>query len=246
MNIVGGLMLKKRIALFSDIHGNYQVLKSIFDDINETVFDEVICLGDVIGIGPDSSLCLDNIINSKVKMVLGNHELYQIRGTNIDKLTENVIKHEEWVKSTLREDQISYLEKCPLSLEMLDKGRIFSFSHFLLKKEENNYPFLPLSIVNDSTINKYLEDVSSEYCFFGHEHNSFEIKNNSQVFYCIGSSGCNQNDITFYTVLEIYDDFIKIYKKYLKYDRKKFEKTMKNIDYPNKKSMAEIFFKMEI
>ena len=179
-------------------------------------------------------------------MVLGNHELYQIRGTDIDNLTEEVIKHEEWIKSTLREDQISYLEKCPLSLEILEKGRLFSFAHFLLGKEENNYPFLPLSIVNDSMINKYLEEVSSEYYFFGHEHNSFEIKNNNQSFYCIGSSGCNKNNVTFYTVLEIYDDFIKVYKKYIKYDRKKFEKTIKSVDYPNKNQIAESFFGIEM
>lgn len=41
-----------KIAVFTDIHGNYPALKTIMEDINKTKFDEVIFLGDSIGIGP--------------------------------------------------------------------------------------------------------------------------------------------------------------------------------------------------
>ena len=39
-----------KIAIFSDVHGNYQATQAILEDINKNNFDEIICLGDIIGI----------------------------------------------------------------------------------------------------------------------------------------------------------------------------------------------------
>ena len=41
-----------KVAVFSDIHGNYEALTSIYDDIKKNNIDEIIFLGDVIGLGP--------------------------------------------------------------------------------------------------------------------------------------------------------------------------------------------------
>ena len=54
---------------FSDIHGNKEALTAIIEDIKKENIDEVICLGDTIGIGPNPKECLDLIINNNIKMV---------------------------------------------------------------------------------------------------------------------------------------------------------------------------------
>lgn len=42
-------------------------------------------------------------------MVLGNHELYFIKGTQIDdEMGESEIKHQEWVKSKITEELLNY------------------------------------------------------------------------------------------------------------------------------------------
>ena len=53
-----------KIAVFSDLHGNYQAAKAILDDINKNNFDEIICLGDIIGIGPKPKKTLELVLNS--------------------------------------------------------------------------------------------------------------------------------------------------------------------------------------
>ena len=68
-----------KIAIFSDIHGNLQALESIITDIKKNNYDEVICLGDVIAMGPNPKECLDLIICNNYKMLLGNHELYYLK-----------------------------------------------------------------------------------------------------------------------------------------------------------------------
>lgn len=70
------MKLYMKIAVFTDIHGNFPALKVIMDDINKSEFDEVIFLGDAIGIGPKSKECLEMLLNSKVTIIAGNHELY--------------------------------------------------------------------------------------------------------------------------------------------------------------------------
>ena len=72
-----------KLAIFSDIHGNYQALKAIFKKIGND-YDEVIFLGDAIGIGPDSYECVKLLQEKKVRFISGNHDLYYIRGPQID------------------------------------------------------------------------------------------------------------------------------------------------------------------
>ncbi len=67
-----------RIAIFSDIHENKEALKSIIDDINNNNIDEIICLGDTIGIGPNPKECMDMIIgNIPCMRCIENNQLIQ-------------------------------------------------------------------------------------------------------------------------------------------------------------------------
>lgn len=235
----------KKIALFSDVHGNYQALNSILEDISKNDFFEVICLGDVVGIGPESSKCLDLIMDSNVTMLLGNHELYQIRGCEIDNLSDKVVEHEKWILSTLEERHLEYLNSCSLSKELLVNGKLFAFSHFFLD-EKKVYPFYPFSILSDGSIKSLVKEYPVDYMFFGHEHKSFQYNYKNSLFTCVGSSGCVFGNSTFYTIVEIDNDCLKIYRKELNYDRKNFEKTLKIIDYPDRETIAKSFFGVNV
>lgn len=58
--------MMKKIAIFGNIYGNYQALDSILKDIDKYSFDNVICLGNLIGKGPNSIDCINAVIDSKV------------------------------------------------------------------------------------------------------------------------------------------------------------------------------------
>ena len=47
------------IAILSDIHGNLEALQAVLDDVSRMQADTIICLGDVIGYGPDPIPCLE-------------------------------------------------------------------------------------------------------------------------------------------------------------------------------------------
>ena len=105
--------MKKRFAIITDIHGNIEGLNAILKDIENKKIDEIICLGDTIDIGPNSKECIDKLIDNNIKITLGNHELYLLRGTSIDQSINNVegIEHYKWVKNQLSEKEINFIKK---------------------------------------------------------------------------------------------------------------------------------------
>lgn len=61
-------------AIISDIHSNIEALRAVMDDIHSRGIEEIICLGDVIGYGPDPSGCLDIVMESCSEVLMGNHD----------------------------------------------------------------------------------------------------------------------------------------------------------------------------
>ncbi len=105
----------KRYAIITDIHGNIEALNAILNDIESQNIDEIYCLGDTIGIGPNSKECVDKLIEKKIKSTLGNHELYAIRGTGIDPSIEGEEKElHDWIRNSLTDKEVKYIKSCPL------------------------------------------------------------------------------------------------------------------------------------
>ena len=61
-------------AVISDIHGNLEALTAVLKDIKEQGADEIVCLGDVVGYGPDPVPCLKIIRKITHWCLCGNHD----------------------------------------------------------------------------------------------------------------------------------------------------------------------------
>ena len=230
------------VAVFSDIHGNKEALLAILDDIKKKKIKNIICLGDTIAIGPNPKECLDLIIKEKIPMVLGNHELYYLLGTQIDdEFDEAKERHYEWIRKLLKEDYRDYLSKCPMEIVINCLNKKVCFQHYLFNPKKNDpYPFAELDAFENN--NHELDMVDSDYLFIGHDHYASEHTFHNKKIYVVGSSGCTKDNQTFYTLLKINDDILKFEKIYLPYNRIKFEKFLRDIDYPDKEEIQKIFF----
>jgi len=65
-----------RVALISDIHGNYVSLQAVLADIERHRIDEIICLGDVATLGPQPEKVVATLKALGCPSVLGNHETF--------------------------------------------------------------------------------------------------------------------------------------------------------------------------
>ncbi len=61
-------------AIISDIHGNLEALQSVFAHVADQNVDEIYCLGDIVGYGPNPCECLDHVIDNCKMTLLGNHD----------------------------------------------------------------------------------------------------------------------------------------------------------------------------
>jgi predicted phosphodiesterase len=64
-----------KIAIVSDIHGNYDAFREVLADIDNSGVDRIISLGDNIGYGPEPDRVVQKIMARNIPSVLGNHEL---------------------------------------------------------------------------------------------------------------------------------------------------------------------------
>lgn len=62
-----------RRAILSDIHGNLEALEAVLADVATQQVDEIYCLGDIVGYGPNPRECIDRVMSFNV-VVLGNHD----------------------------------------------------------------------------------------------------------------------------------------------------------------------------
>lgn len=61
-------------ALISDIHGNIDALESVLADIEQWPCRGILCLGDIVGYGPESAACVQRVMDTCAVSVIGNHE----------------------------------------------------------------------------------------------------------------------------------------------------------------------------
>lgn len=63
-----------RTAIISDIHGNLEALQTVLADIDRRRVDEIVCLGDILGYGPNPNECVDLVAERCSWSLMGNHD----------------------------------------------------------------------------------------------------------------------------------------------------------------------------
>ncbi len=159
-----------RTAIISDIHGNLAALEAVMEDIESQNIDRVICLGDVVGYGPDPCACLDHVMGFDF-CVLGNHDssaLFDPEGFNV--AAEQAIF---WTRAQLEcgrdgpeasRKRMEFICGLP---RMTREGSIL-FVHGSPRGPTNEYVF-PEDTQNSKKIEKLFSMVP-HLCFQGHTH----------------------------------------------------------------------------
>ena len=164
-------MNKMKYAILSDIHGNLEALNSVFDHLGDN-YDRFVCLGDIIGYGPDPNDCMDKIFEKSDLILAGNHEVYVNADVNywdlLNEVTEDAKKIVKITGNSLNKRNLSRLkalvEENPLKLE--EGNLIFVHSD---PSDPKGMAYLDLK----SKVNrKYFSrpENSGKICFVGHTH----------------------------------------------------------------------------
>lgn len=157
-------------ALISDIHSNLEALEAVLADIRQQGIDQIYCLGDIIGYGPNPRECIDLVMKCQM-CLLGNHDqgaLFDPEGFNTG--AERAIF---WTRAQLEAnvgDPAAAARRWEFLGELPRNRREdpFLFVHGSARNPLNEYVF-PEDIYNPKKMEKIFSLID-RYCFQGHTH----------------------------------------------------------------------------
>jgi predicted phosphodiesterase len=87
-------------AIISDIHSNIEALTTVLADIDAQGVTDIVCLGDVVGYGPNPLECVDLIMQRCRLTLKGNHDEALVHGAYAFNLRAQ--KAIEWTRDQLK------------------------------------------------------------------------------------------------------------------------------------------------
>jgi predicted phosphodiesterase len=107
-----------KYGIISDVHGNYVALTSVLDELKEV--DRIICVGDIVGYGPQPNECVRAIRNLGSLVIMGNHDLALIGELSISSFNEYAIAAILWTKEQITSENLEYLKGLSHILDLPD------------------------------------------------------------------------------------------------------------------------------
>ncbi len=147
-----------RCLVIADIHANLPAFDAVLADAGE--FDEVWCLGDVVGYGPDPNECVDRLRQFRLRVVAGNHDLASVGMVAMSEFNPQARQATSWTADRLSEDNRRFLEDLPLQLTWEN----WTLVHGSLRSPVWEY------VDNSRTALDNLLHQPTRYCLVGHTH----------------------------------------------------------------------------
>jgi len=122
-----------KIAIISDIHANATALHAVLADAATQEVQNFLCLGDVVGYGPDPSECVRLIQELDCITIKGNHDEYVADDYDLTSFNEEATEALIWTRSNLSGAQKSWLASLPYTRRFGRNSLVSSTPQRLLK-----------------------------------------------------------------------------------------------------------------
>ena len=151
----------KHFAILADIHSNLAAFQAVLKDMeNHGKIEEIWCLGDVVGYGPDPHECIELLKQYQHVCIVGNHDLAAIGKVNTTYFNPQAAIANKWTTEHLTAVDRIYLENLPQTLQKED----FTLVHGSPRDPIWEY-VVSLSIAKDN-----FPKFTTPYCLVGHSH----------------------------------------------------------------------------
>ena len=148
-----------RLLVLSDIHSNGTALAAVLRAA-EGRYERVVCLGDLVGYGPDPNEVIDQIRNLNAPVIRGNHDKAAAGLTDLEDFNELASVALDWTRSQLSPRNMAYLQNLPAGPVETD-GIVFVHGS---PRDEDEYIFSPSQAL------EILLSASAPLTFYGHTH----------------------------------------------------------------------------
>jgi predicted phosphodiesterase len=162
-----------RMLVVSDIHANLAAFDAVLQ-VTRGDWDTILCLGDLVGYGPDPRECIARAAEVCAVVLGGNHDLAAAGMTDLSSFADHARIALEWTRPQLTPADTAYLSKLPLKT---------GYEGILLSHGSPENPIWGyIFSQTDAGIAFSRSDFTR--CFFGHTHlPSFFIKTPGDASY---------------------------------------------------------------
>ena len=244
------------VAVLSDIHGNLAALERVLQECDTLGVDKILCLGDVIGYGPDP-VAVTNIAMDRFSVsLMGNHEEALV--TNKHRFNPYAAAAIDWTRERLMEassprgwfgrDGTDYLhwyrKRKPVDWFeswLLVHGSIYDPVHDYVDQVQNPDQFVDLidTLENDFegfsvclAGHNHLPFLATRLgCLYPHDqHRTFTLPDNEKAYVCIGSVGQPRDGDARASFVTIDENRVTYHR--LEYDIKATQKKILDVGLP--------------
>jgi predicted phosphodiesterase len=148
-----------RILVISDIHSNLAALDAVIKDAGN--FDQVWCLGDVVGYGPEPNECISRLREFDLICLAGNHDLGVVGKAALWDFSQDARESIFWTRHSLTDSNHDWLKSLPEKTLVVDEITLVHAS-----------PRDPIweYIVEREIAKNNLEFINTPVCLNGHTH----------------------------------------------------------------------------
>ncbi len=148
-----------RYLMISDIHSNLEALEKSLEEAH-SLYEKVICLGDLVGYGPDPNAVIDRVKELATIIIRGNHD--KACSGVADAAEFNLLAKlaTQWTREQLTPEHLVFLRNLPSGPVMMNGFQIVHGSPL----DEDEYIFGP------DEADPALRNLSTQTVFFGHTH----------------------------------------------------------------------------
>lgn len=162
-----------RYLILSDLHAGLEALEACVSLANGK-YEQVVCLGDLVGYGPDPAAVIDHVRPLARQIIRGNHDKACSGLTDAEDFNPWARMATYWTRSVLSEDHLEFLRELkagPMTVEG------FEMVHGSAR-DEDQY------VLRVSDAKPLLRRQTASVAFFGHSHiqGGFLLDADGEVF----------------------------------------------------------------
>lgn len=148
-------------AVISDIHGNLEALQGVLAFLDARNISTVICLGDIVGYGPNPCECITVIRERGIPSLRGNHDAHAVAARIPSNLSTAAVIGLRHTRRCLADADRDFLRKLPMEILLPQ----MAFVHASYPRPGAwNY------VVNGDEALPHLLTQPTPLSFFGHSH----------------------------------------------------------------------------
>lgn len=176
-----GIVGVMHYAILADIHSNLVAFQAVLRDMDDKgKADEIWCLGDIVGYGPEPHACIELLRQYKHICVAGNHDWAAIGKLDISDFNPYATQAILWTRQQLSAGDVDYLQNLPQRMKRND---------FTLVHGSPRYPiweYLEPGWLTTEDVEDNFNRFDTKFCLVGHSHKPIVFQQDSSGRYFVG------------------------------------------------------------